>query len=208
MGYTHYITRKQINHDQTTWDKLIVDCKTLYKNMPEYSHSSGDYSGNDPLFLSGCYEHDKPQFTKSQVVFNGSNGLKRIKRIGPNDKGQKSIEWLDAKSDNDNLNNLGHETFVLCRKTWIQPDYRNDKQTLFSFCKTARKPYDLMVQACLILYKFYFKDDVSIFSDGDDEDWSEAFKFIATALPHGKEIGIEMLLESLDKTLFEKNIAL
>jgi len=190
----------EVDHDAETWKQFVADCKKLYKNMPEHSHSSGDYSSDEPLFLSGCFKYEKPKFTMSRVLFNGSNGLKRIKRYNSCDKGCKHIEWLDAKSSNDSLNDLGHETFGLTRKVPKQHDYRKEEVTYFQFCKTARKPYDLMVQACLILYKHYFPY-VSISSDGDMDDWTEAFTFVATVLPEGKEIGTALLIND---TLFEK----
>jgi hypothetical protein len=56
----------------------------------------------------------------------------------------------------------GHETFVLCRD-----------ESDFDFCKTACKPYDKYVTACLILAKLHFGDEISISSDGDREDWNE-----------------------------------
>jgi hypothetical protein len=193
MGYTHYYYRPvKVDHDVETWKRFIDNCKTLYKNMPEHSHSSGDYSSDEPLFLSGCFKYEKPQFTASHVVFNGSNGLKRIKRYSHCDKGCKHIEWLDAKSEDESLNDLGHETFVIERKARPQEGHRKDEDTLFSFCKTARKPYDLMVQACLILYKH---------SDGEMDDWTEAFKFVAVVIPEGKEIGTALLIND---TLFEQ----
>ena len=201
MGYTHYYYRPvKVDHDMETWKRFIEDCKTLYKNMPEHSHSSGDYAGNEPLFLSGCFKYEKPKFTMSRVLFNGSNGLKRIKKYSNCDKGCKHIEWEDARSHDESLNDLGHETFVLERKAWKQADHRPSENTLFSFCKTARKPYDLMVQACLILYKHYFPY-VHIHSDGDMDDWTEAFKFVAAVIPEGKEIGTALLIND---TLFEQ----
>lgn len=201
MGYTHYWYRPvKVDHDVETWKQFIDGCKELYKNMPEHSHSSGDYASGEPLFLSGCYKYEKPQFTVSHVVFNGSNGLKRIKRYSHCDKGCKHIEWTDAKSENESLNDLGHETFFLTRKAWKQENHRAQDNALFAFCKTARKPYDLMVQACLILYKHYFPC-VTISSDGNMDEWLEAFKFVAAVFPDGKEIGTALLIT---ESLFEE----
>jgi len=56
----------------------------------------------------------------------------------------------------------GHETFM------ITPEPSD-----FEFCKTARKPYDKYVVACLILAKFHFGDAIEISSDGDLEDWED-----------------------------------
>ena len=45
----------------------------------------------------------------------------------------------------------------------------------FNFCKTARKPYDLLVCACLIAAKKELNYEVH--SDGKKEDWQPAIDF-------------------------------
>ena len=64
-----------------------------------------------------------------------------------------------------------HESFILYCKAPEQPDYRKDEDIIFEFCKTERKPYDIVVIAILLLYKYYFFFDVTITSDGDSNDW-------------------------------------
>jgi len=59
-----------------------------------------------------------------------------------------------------------YETFALEHTT------ENDK---FNFCKTARKPYDLFVCACLIAAKVQL--NYTIGSDGGKDDWAEAIEF-------------------------------
>lgn len=41
------------------------------------------------------------------------------------------------------------------------------------FCKTARKPYDTVVVACLITLKYYLGDLLQVESDGNSKDWEE-----------------------------------
>jgi len=41
----------------------------------------------------------------------------------------------------------------------------------FNFCKTASKPYDIVVTACLAAAKDIFGSEISVGSDGDPEDW-------------------------------------
>jgi hypothetical protein len=65
------------------------------------------------------------------------------------------------------LNGFGensHETF------YLDKDFSG-----FNFCKTARKPYDAVVTACLIHLKDCYGDAVTIGSDGDwsDLEWKE-----------------------------------
>lgn len=59
----------------------------------------------------------------------------------------------------------GHEDFCL-RAHYNQNDPRN-------FCKTARKPYDEVVVACLVILKHYLKDYIEVGSDGESVDFWE-----------------------------------
>lgn len=65
-----------------------------------------------------------------------------------------------------------HETFVFTRS----PES-------FNFCKTARKPYDLLVAAVLAVAKDY-DPDISVRSDGDldDQEWIDALAFASETL--------------------------
>lgn len=57
------------------------------------------------------------------------------------------------------IGELSHESFGL-----------GIKSSGFNFTKTARKPYDRHVLACLILAKEYFGDNIKVSSDGDNDD--------------------------------------
>lgn len=74
---------------------------------------------------------------------------------------EKSI-WLNGTSEND----LYHETF----------SFSPTKNLSFDFCKTARKPYDLIVCAILLSLANNMTG-FSFSSDGDEEDWKPAFEF-------------------------------
>jgi len=78
----------------------------------------------------------------------------------------------------------GHETFLFQRKEEIK-DYiqkaEGAKRT-FVFCKTAQKPYDKYVVACLIIAKSIFGKDVNIYSNGSLEEWQEGKKLAETAM--------------------------
>ena len=77
----------------------------------------------------------------------------------------KELSAWQADSDAVSFNGFGedsHETF-----------YVTPNKVGFGFCKTAEKPYDAVVVACLIaLYRAY-GDSVEISSDGDHSDWAE-----------------------------------
>ena len=78
----------------------------------------------------------------------------------------EDVVHLNGTSKNDEW----HETFLLRRES-IE----------FDFCKTAHKPYDVVVTALLMLAANRW-DAVSIKSDGDPEDWEPGRVLIRRAL--------------------------
>ena len=48
----------------------------------------------------------------------------------------------------------------------------------FECTKTARKPYDIVVQCCLILAKKHFDTAIAISSDGGKDEWETAIDII------------------------------
>ena len=50
---------------------------------------------------------------------------------------------------------------------------------VFSFCKTAFKPYDVTVCAALIAFKHRLGPDATVSSDGNDPDWEDG-RMLAT----------------------------
>lgn len=76
---------------------------------------------------------------------------------------------------------LGHEDFFLngVRDTPTPP---------FDFCKTARKPYDLLVCATLILCEHHLPGWRLITSDGDPEDWLPALFFARSTTHLGQSL--------------------
>ncbi len=80
----------------------------------------------------------------------------------------------------------GHETFYIAQEFdehYRQPD---DDGKLFAFCKTARKPYDTAVTACLIVLKHHLGDAIRLSSDGDPEDWETALETVQAVLNYGE----------------------
>ena len=184
MGYTHYWYRKDKEHSAEEWKAFVDDCKVIAKNLPDKN------AQGDPLYISGCFKYQKPQFTKANVHFNGDHAPAK-------DRVQNAIgDWPDSE--------LSHETFVIPRV------FKGNESTtesrsygFFGCCKTARKPYDVMVTACLILYKYHFGKDVEISSDGDPSEWADGWKLIGNCHPKGKEIVADMYLQD---SLFEQCI--
>lgn len=82
--------------------------------------------------------------------------------------------WLNGPNDARDLN---HETFGVPRtlagiKARVADDKKGYPQDAsmhgFDFCKTARKPYDTVVTACLCVLA---ESGLSVSSDGDTRDW-------------------------------------
>ena len=89
--------------------------------------------------------------------------------------GQRPLKTLGDKDGitfNGYPDPLNHETFLL----------RREGSGGFAFCKTARKPYDLMVCACLIVYCFHSRETMDLGSDGDWDDWAPAMTFVEEVL--------------------------
>jgi len=69
---------------------------------------------------------------------------------------------LNGKED------LMHEDFIL-------REHFNQNEN-FNFCKTAQKPYDIVVVACLAVLKYRLKDNIVVSSDGDSKDWTKGIE--------------------------------
>jgi len=72
--------------------------------------------------------------------------------------------------------NNAHETFTL------REHYNQNLDDAFNFCKTARKPYDTVVTACLSVLKYRLGNLIEISSDGDAEDWDAGVAFARRVL--------------------------
>jgi hypothetical protein len=67
-----------------------------------------------------------------------------------------------------------HEDFI-CREHFSQNEH-------FNFCKTAYKPYDIAVVACLAILKYRLGDSVEISSDGNYKDFEKGTALAAKVL--------------------------
>ena len=146
MGYTHYWKHGQIGIK--AWEKIVRDTKKLYANLPEHSHSSGDFYGAEPLKIQ--FEFNKarpPEANVDTIRFNG-------------------------------VGDMGHETFFMERVPHDYDEKRVSEARYFT--KTARKPYDLIVQAVLLIAKHHVGKTFKLSSDGDLDDWNEAERLVKT----------------------------
>lgn len=60
-----------------------------------------------------------------------------------------------------------HETFL------VREHYKQNLESSYSgFCKTAHKPYDVPVTACLAIFKHYLGEYIEVSSDGRSYEWA------------------------------------
>jgi len=156
MGYMHYARRAE-SLPQDKFKRFAEDVRKVIA-----------FASRAAFPVSVCFEYDQPndppEITEEVVRFNGKG--------------------LD-----------GHETFYFPREESLadyeREEYENRDPTdklkgkTFSSCKTARKPYDVVVTAALIIAKHHFGDDVIISSDGSNSDWINGRALCDSVLKYG-----------------------
>lgn len=166
MGYTHrYTYQKAITKPQ--WKKITGDLENLLKEMPVNSASAGACYLDEPLEIFDGLGEEKVK----SVVFTENADDPDILAV------DEVIQF-----NGDESKDLSHEDFYLIRK---EKKGHKFSGTL-TFCKTNRKPYDLLVCATLILVHTYAPNSRDISSDGDADDWLAAYRWLEGVLGEGK----------------------
>ena len=78
--------------------------------------------------------------------------------------------------------NEGHETFYIHKHFSSHYPQFDDSGKAYAFCKTAYKPYDVAVCACLIIFKYWFPNNIDVASDGNIEDWKNGLDVVRDIL--------------------------
>jgi hypothetical protein len=90
----------------------------------------------------------------------------------------------------------GHETFVIDRvyEPYSEQPKPSRGEGWIEFTKTARKPYDAAVCACLIVFQHYLGKAYSVRSDGndDDEGWVAARAGCQRVLGYGADFTLKV----------------
>ena len=68
---------------------------------------------------------------------------------------------------------------------------RRGRREVRGFCKTEHLPYDLAVQAALVVLKQHLGALITVGSDGKDEDWAAARAAVHRVLGYGLEFRLE-----------------
>lgn len=167
MGYTHYwYTNKE--GDQRAWSAALMDVAEMVRHSPV---TLRDNAG----------EGDGPEFTDKYLGFNGDANA----HCTPGNTSCRYCGGTDWMPGHD----LAHETFLLyCRLADYQhPEWQSRMDDVpetfaFDFCKTARKPYDVMVVAALCRMAECGEDTIRVSSDGKPEDWEAGARLASILL--------------------------
>lgn len=81
-----------------------------------------------------------------------------------------------AEDGSINFNGIGD--YNRCENFLIDTKWNGD----FQFCKTARRPYDVVVVACLAVLNHFVKN-VVVTSDGDTDEWKEGIALAKKFVP-------------------------
>lgn len=87
-----------------------------------------------------------------------------------NGRDEESYEWFDIK------------------QVYSERDLHPDDPMKFAFCKTGRRPYNLAVMCCLIIFKHHFRDDIRVQSDDQTiEEWAPAIDLVREHLKYAED---------------------
>ena len=163
MGYTHYFPQQRDFSDDE-WSLITKAFVKINNYLPLLSL--------DEIFSkSYCKRYSK---TERVIILP-----------------ETDLGWTDFFTHSTNLaktknsicfngeGELSHETFLIEKKP---------KNKEFIFCKTADKPYDIMVTSMLLICAGYAEGALLISSDGDSDDWADAVKFVSRALGKSTKI--------------------
>ena len=164
MGYTHYWTQTR-DFTPEEFGDIAASVRKIIETATgrEGTHNYSDSMPVQPLKICGGDGTGEPILSKEKIAFNGE---------GPN---------------------MDHETFYLEPKRELPYEGARPDQIGWAFCKTAQKPYDVVVVACLTMLAQDY--DFSVSSDGDAEDWHRGGQLAEEAL--GKEYANPLVKEAL-----------
>ena len=143
-------------------------------------------------------------------LYCGTEGLTRLRSILEPDSDQRlEITDNEIRFNGREEGDRGHETFSLQRmsdKRLEEYAERLDRNYIFDFCKTARKPYDIVVCCLLVILKHRLGNMIEISSDGRDGTndgvyyevdgaWSNAIKLCVENLSY--DLNYDDILEHL-----------
>ena len=189
MGYTHYYHVTSY-YKQEEWDALLKDVKKLLLLPIPKVYACGAIGKNDDYawydIKNRTYKLEEKNLgelinqTKSELDSVPYYNIDE-KEISFNGIGELSHEQFHIYRQMPPEVFERHEEFA---KTYRVPSGINDKggavmlHPHFECKKTARKPYDIVVQCCLILAKKHLDKGIAVSSDGGEDEWTDAIRII------------------------------
>jgi hypothetical protein len=181
MGYSHYFYRER-EIDAAKFAAIVEDFSKIVLKLDDLgvrlAGGQGEGTpviGPDSIFFNGLKHCGHPENSEIIIPWPTQNA-KGVVQGG----GEKAGNWyagvlLDARCCG---GDCSYEPFYLPRdlgKDFVRPSRRYP--TLFSSnCKTAYRPYDLAVNAVLVIAKHHLGDKTKVVSDGDLPRWIEAIE--------------------------------
>ncbi|KAJ5804236.1 uncharacterized protein N7518_000539 [Penicillium psychrosexuale] len=121
---------------------------------------------------------DTPEWQKAwaQLIEDVPKIIKegRVPLSGPTEDEDEITKVVIDSEKGINLNGVGedaYEQFILC------------KPGQWTFCKTAERPYDVVVTSILLRIWMLAPKNIDLSSDGEYEDWADARRLCATLWP-------------------------
>lgn len=205
MGFTHYWRREE-KVDYNIMKKIVDDFKQL---LPEINKAGialacGDGKGD-------------PVIDYNDICFNGAtncghrNNESVVIPYPSEDAGGIADNWQEdvivgasyagAMLEKRTCNgNCSYEPFSFPKILQPEPwkPLRNGKA--FKFCKTAFRPYDIVVTAFLVIAKHYLDDKIEVSSEAKDVHWFDGKMLCQSILGYGLQYQIndegELLVHS------------
>lgn len=163
MGYTHYWNR----HDHTgATTHARAHAREAYGRLVLDAQRICRQAMENGIVICGALGEGEPDFTEGYFALNGTI---------LNDEWHESMVW---------------EAIPTVPEWQAQGKHGYDmSEGVFTFCKTAYKPYDAVVTAILLRAKYHYGELVSLRSDGTWNEWlagRELYRqvFSETALPY------------------------
>lgn len=197
MGYTHYWYRQR-DIPEEKFSRILDDFDKLQTVL-----------GAMGVKLAGGNGEGFPELTHEIICFNGlaKCGHERedfgiawpstTARFVKNGGGQVlEGSWFAGATLNRRAcgGDCSHETFYFPRsipkRDFEQFDSKR-KDLMFDCTKTAFKPYDLAVNACLIIAKHYLGENILVSSDGELCQWVDAVFLCQKFLGYGEDFKLD-----------------
>lgn len=193
MGYTHYWYRPKKISDEIM-GAICSDFQRVVLALDDMGVKLADGHGEGV-----------PVITPELICFNGlaNCGHKQNDNLHITwpDKGARGVNesseprsgtWfagalLSTRTcDGDCSYETVHFPSEMAATKFLQED-REHPGLYFECCKTAYRPYDLAVTAFLIIAKKHLRENISVSSDGRDENWVEGKQVCQAFLDYGLE---------------------